>query len=623
MSRICGIVGSGWPQERIKDALARLISPLCHSTDFQVELVNHENCGLARIFFRSYNFSTHLHSNEEMSVTCAFSGYLFEPGKLAEKLERHERGELKTLNPAFLFSKLYPRFGPQLLRDLSGSFVFALWESESATLTIGADRFGVIPLYYRRLSNGFAFASEIKSLAHLEPGSGTHYLALSELFTLGSPIGDHTLFNSVSRLAPAAVMTVNSGKITVEKFWSFADLPAGPAPSVPEFVEESRRLLGRSVAKLVEQIEKPVCFLSAGYDSRRILFELTEHQKQVVAYTAPTVTQKDSPITVDVPVASALCRALGVTHVASALPPTNWYGRLYRHTQTLLDYETDSHPWILPLLRDLPVAEGVNFDGLGGDVLFEFNWTYPHLAGITGDPAALALAVEERYPDIWRQCLSAPTPIPSLRDRYRDHYSALPNFADRITTFFFTNWARRKTALFAQGLLSLKIDSVFPFLDYDLVDFVLRLPPLVRRESEVSKLMLKQAHPEIMSRIPTSHDPELFRVDGGRWSAFQTPLPSHYWLKMQASIHRAAARDILRAPGLLAKMTNPARISTLANLMPIPSDMTPSKITARSWRLSLLGLSARQYRASNSPRVAVKNLTEARRFLFSDRDPLR
>ncbi len=623
MSRICGIVGPDWSKERIHGALDRLISPLCHSSDFQIEQAGQANCGLARIFFRSYNFSTHLYSSEDKSVTCVYSGYLFEPQRLTEKLERHERSEFKTLNPAFLFGKLYPRLGPQLLRDLSGSFVFALWKSESATLTIGTDRFGVIPLYYRRLSNGFAFASEIKSLAHLEPDSGTNYLALSELFALGSPFGDHTLFNAVSRLAPAAVMTVNSGKITVEKYWSFADLPAGPAPSVPEFVEESRRLLGRSVAKLVEQIEKPVCFLSAGYDSRRILFELTEHQKQVVAYTAPTVTQRDSPITVDVPVASALCRALGVSHVASALPPTNWYGSLYRHTQTLLDYETDSHPWILPLLADLPVAEGVNFDGLGGDVLFEFNWTYPHLAGITGDPAALALAVEERYPDIWRQCLSAPTPTPSLRDRYRELYSALPNFADRITTFFFTNWARRKTALFAQGLLSLKIDSVFPFLDYDLVDFVLRLPPLIRRESEVSKQMLEQAHPEIMSRIPTSHDPELFRVDRGRWSAFQTPLPSQYWLKMQASIHRDAARDILTAPGLLTQMTNPARISTLANLMPIPSDMTPPKITSRSWRLSLLGLYARQNRASNSHRIAQENLANARRFVFGAYCPLR
>ncbi len=616
MSRIFGIAGEGWSQERVDGALARLIPPLHHSNNFDIEQLSQPHCGLGRTFFRSYNFSSHLYQTPDQTVTCAFNGYLFEPQKLADQLDRIHRLDTKSADPAFLFAHLYPTRHDNWLKDVNGSYAFALWDRLTATLSIGADRFGMIPLYYRMLPEGFAFASEIKALLSLSSDPGTNLLALSELFTLGSPVGDHTLFNSIFRLPPATVMTFKHWRRESRRYWTFADIPTGPTPSVDEFVEESCRLFSRSVSKLADQISNPICFLSAGYDSRRILIELAKHSKPVVAYTAPTVTQPELPITTDVPVAAALCEALGVTHVASMLPDSNSYGRLHRIAQTLLDYETDSHPWILPLLADLPVASGVNFDGLGGDVLFEFNWTYPHLVSLIGNPAALAGAVEERYPDIWPHCFRIPAPTPPLADRYRDIFASLPDFADRITAFFFSNWARRKTALFAYGLLSHKIDTVCPFLDYDLVDFVFRLPPLVRRESRVSHCMLEQVRPDLVHKIPTSHDPDLLSVTDSRWSAFRTPIPQDYWRQMQASIHREAAKDICRSPELFSQLSTNARLSALANLMPVPSGMTPNKITKSSWRLPLLGLYARQNRASGSDRVASANLAAARNYIF-------
>lgn len=615
MSRICGIVGPDWSKEHIHGALAKLVLPLCHSSDFQIEQVDQAHCGLARIFFRSYNFSTHLYSNEDKTVTCIFSGYLFEPSKMAEKLERHERNEPNTFNSAFLFGNLYPRLGSQMLKNLSGSFVFALWEKESATLTIGTDRFGVIPLYYQITNNSLAFSSEIKSLTALNPDQGTDTLALSELFSLGSPQGDKTLYPAIKRLPPATVLTWQNGRCTFDRYWSFADIPTRPSISVPEFVEVAQRLLSRSVTKLVGQIENPLCFLSGGYDSRRILLELVNHSKPVTAYTAPTV-QHDCPFTFDVPIARALCQALGVRHVVSDLPKTSSYGMLARHAQTLLDYETDSHAWILPLLADLPVTPGVNFDGLGGDVLFEFNWTYPHLADLTGNPEALASAVMERYPDLWSGCFSTPPPSLSLTDRHRQTFEELPNIADRIVLFYFSGWTRRKTALFAERLLSLKLDSVYPFLDYDLVEHVFRLPPLARRQSEVSKLMLLLANPEIAKSIPTSHDPELATSTNHRYDDFRTLLPNNYWLKMQAAIHRSAAIDIARLRQLFRELSRESRISTLANLIPIPSNIMPRRVTVASWRLPLVGLCARQRYFSHSPAESTRHLQSARKFVY-------
>jgi asparagine synthetase B (glutamine-hydrolysing) len=615
VSRICGIIAPGWSKERIDGSLQRLISPLHHSHNFKIEKAISPNSRFARIYFEELNFSTHLYTTPDSNISCLFTGYLFEPRLLAERLAGKTASTPMDTNPAYLFAHLFPANRSKLLKNLSGSFVFALWEAERSTLTIATDRFGVIPLYYRELPGAFAFASEIKALRNLAPDPGTNYLALSEFFALGSPFGDHTLFYSITRLAPATVITVQDGRISSEKYWSFADLRSGPEPAVAEFVEESRRPLGRSIAKLVDQIDHPICLLSAGYDSRRILIELSDHRKSVATYTAPTITH-DSPFVVDVPIASALCRELGATHVASTLPDTDTWGDLTRSAQALLDYETDSHAWLLPLLAEIPAASGVNFDGLGGDVLFEFNWTYPHLAGLTGDPSALAEAVEDRYPDLWKQYLRQPSPTPSLRDRWRQIFESLPDNRDRITQFFFTNWTRRKTVLSSQGLLNLKVDAVYPFLDYDLVDFVFRLPPLSRREAQVSRKMLELAHPGIMRRVPTSHDPGLHDPNDNHWSAYRTVAPARYWIDSQNSIHRAAAKDMIRSSWLFGQCTKAARISALVNSIPIPSMMLPSRVTRSSWRLPPLGLYARQYRSSAVPGLIEQTLACAREYVF-------
>ncbi len=568
-----------------------------------------------RAFFSSHNFSTHLFVSDDKSVICAFTGYLFEPAKLGKRVLSESGGTANISNPAALFAFLIPRHGPRPLVNLNGCYSFALWENGPGTLMLGTDRYGMIPLYYQQKNGGVAFASEIKSLLNLEPDEGINLAAFSELLSLGAPLGDHTLYPSVQRLPAGTVLAFRNGQPTSTRYWSRGVTQHDPSMTVPQFVEEARRLLSRSITRLTSQIENPICFLSGGYDSRRILLELVRHGKPVTACTSPTV-RDDNPWTHDIPIARALCAELGVDHMTVDLPPAASFADLVRHSYVLLDFETDSHPWVLPLLAKIRVGEGVNFDGLGGDVLFEYNYTYADEASRMDDPAYLAKRVLRRFPDIHHLLFRLKPPQPSLAMRIESALRELPNDENRLGMFYFGNWTRRKASLFAHGLLSLKIDSVYPYLDYDLVDHIFRLPPLVRRTAEVSKAMLTLAHPDLMQRIPSSHDRRLKTSTEPFYEQFRTRPPEHYWLDTQTSIHRAAAIDIRKAQGVLSQLSWKAQLTAMGSLMPVPDWCQRGFYTRSSWRLRLTGMYAMQRLVAQSKDEAASKLAAANNYVY-------
>ena len=615
MSRICGLLRPGWSKAETSVALDRLLAPLHHAPEFSSDRHCLDTVAFGSTFFSSLNFSTYLVTDDDNSVMCSFTGYLFDPDILGEQILAESGGSASVSDPAAMFAFLIPRHGARALANLSGCYAFALWEGRPGTLTLGTDRFGMMPLYYQQKSGRLTFASEIKSLLNLEPDDEFNQAAFSELLALGAPLGDHTLYPSVNRVPAASVVTFQNTNATITPYWTRGTTHPDPHLSLPDFVEEAQRLLARSVARLTAQIAHPICFLSGGYDSRRLLLELVRNGKPVTACTSPTV-RFDNPWTHDVPIARALCAELGVSHITSDLPPAASFGDLVRHSYTLLDFETDSHPWVLPLLAKIPVGAGVNFDGLGGDVLFENNFTYAEEAARMDDPAYLTQRVLRRFPDIWHLLLRADPPQRSLAERIETVIKSLPNDEHRLNLFYFGNWTRRKVSLFAHGLLSLKIDTVYPYLDYDLVDHVFRLPPLVRRTAEVSKAMLGQMNSDLMKRIPTSHDKRLTSQDDASYRPFRDQLPKNYWLDTQASINHAASEDVFRAKGVWSCLSRRAQLCSLTNCVLVPKWCLPQDFPRFSWRLRMIGFYALQRRMAQSGDEQLLRQASANEYVY-------
>jgi asparagine synthase (glutamine-hydrolysing) len=109
----------------------------------------------------------------------------------------------------------YRQWGIEFLHRLNGMWALAIYDRRSRELILARDRFGIKPLYYRRLSGGgIAFASEIKQLIQLpkwRAKSNSH--RVHDFLVHG--ISDHTsetMFDAVQQLLPGHFARISSGE---------------------------------------------------------------------------------------------------------------------------------------------------------------------------------------------------------------------------------------------------------------------------------------------------------------------------------------------------------------------------------------------------------------------------
>jgi asparagine synthase (glutamine-hydrolysing) len=160
-----------------------------------------------------------------------------------------------------------------------GMFAFALWDRKNRTLTLARDRIGEKPLYYARLGNCFAFASELKALRVLPQWSqDIDRSSLALLIRHGYVPAPYTIFRGVYKVRPGQIMTLTEGAAEprVETYWSAAAVAQQGFRSPftgtrDDAVDELDRLLRQSLKGQMMADVPLGAFLSGGIDSSTIV----------------------------------------------------------------------------------------------------------------------------------------------------------------------------------------------------------------------------------------------------------------------------------------------------------------------------------------------------------------
>ena len=150
---------------------------------------------------------------------------------------------------------------------VSGDFALAVWDVRSHTLWLARDVFGIRPLYYRVVSGGVWWASELQALARLghvdlDEGMAGEYLAES----IRSETD--TLVRGITRVPRASVLTVHgAGTMRVSRYWSPVPRPTRASLTDAQAVEEFNEIFATAVRARVRSDRPVAVFLSGGLDS--------------------------------------------------------------------------------------------------------------------------------------------------------------------------------------------------------------------------------------------------------------------------------------------------------------------------------------------------------------------
>ena len=210
--------------------------------------------------------------------TIVFNGEIYNHVELRNELARSGM-VFRTRSDTEVLLAAYEAWGMECLSRLNGMFAFAIWDSHAQHLFVARDRFGEKPLFFAAYpQGGLAFASEMKALfahpdiqATPDPGMVAKYINATYYEE-----GEQTLFAGVRRLPAANALLVDgTGKVIRQwRYWTPL-YDAVERYDENEAVAHFRDLMEKSV-RLRLRADVPIgTSLSGGLDSSMVVCTLT------------------------------------------------------------------------------------------------------------------------------------------------------------------------------------------------------------------------------------------------------------------------------------------------------------------------------------------------------------
>jgi asparagine synthase (glutamine-hydrolysing) len=161
------------------------------------------------------------------------------------------------------------------LSRLNGMFAFVYHDTRTGKILAARDRFNIKPLVYTHINGGVAFASEAKQLLAaglVEPRANNHAISL---FLQHNALnhGPDTFFEGIQELrgGEMAVVDTATGEMQISRWYDISDHTSPIQVNYDEAVSEVRRLLIQSIQRH-HQADVPLgSCLSGGIDSSSIV----------------------------------------------------------------------------------------------------------------------------------------------------------------------------------------------------------------------------------------------------------------------------------------------------------------------------------------------------------------
>jgi asparagine synthase (glutamine-hydrolysing) len=500
-------------------------------------------------------------TNEDASIGVVLNGEIYNYRDLRRGLI--DRGhQFDTTGDTEVIAHLAEEADPEnLARRLDGMFALAIWDTRIQRMTLARDRLGKKPLFYSVAGQTFVFGSEIKAvLAHPAVSRELDPDAIPAYLTFGYVPTPRTFFRGVFSLPPGHVLTVGPGQgPRVAAYWTPPRRHASKAASrsMELAAGEVRQRLERAVRKRLVADVPLGAFLSGGLDSSVVVALMAQATDRPVQTF--TIGFDDSDGFDERAFARTVANRYRTDHHEFVVAPNaiDLVEKLvWHHDQPFGDSSA-----IPTYLLSEATRSGVTvaLSGDGGDELFagyerfsaalmadHYGRVPPTVRGAVGRSlAALPRSgLRRRVASAQRFAGAAGRGLPDAYLSWLSYFSeetraeALPNASNWAIEDFGRRWESTAGQDVLDRLLELNLTTYLvddllvkadrmsmahglevrsPFLDTDLLAYVVGLPPELKLRGFSRKRLLKRVAADLLPRAIVHRRKRGFGVPLDRW----------------------------------------------------------------------------------------------------------
>ncbi len=431
-----------------------------------------------------------------------------------------ERNAMRSRTDTEILLFAWERWGEQSLPRLVGQWAFAVFDTVEQRLWLVRDRFGEKPLFYHETTEALVFASSLEALVqHPQVPRELDPACLLEYVTLRYVVNPRTVLREVKKLGPGQLLEVGPEGSSMRTWWmpALRHRPSLTAQTRGTLVEEFNALFTQASERCLVSDVPLALLLSDGIDSQSIRTLLNSRGRSIPAYTFRLLNAEASVTPAAPPLGSEPVMDIEVSRAERVAQMVPAFGSL---TEPVGDGAMLA-TWML--IRAVRARATVFLCGHGGDevlggyrlsqdrfrlaLLRRLAWLPLAWVGTTLDrflygsePVAerrrrLRTAPASMAPAVARYLIHRPLPYEDIVQIFGGAYDSYLDVVDRLYRSCDTDACDldRMQQVMLQTFLSQNIlpfadaaamDSSaelrMPFLDRDLVEFVLGLPAASR-----------------------------------------------------------------------------------------------------------------------------------------------
>jgi asparagine synthase (glutamine-hydrolysing) len=349
-----------------------------------------------------------------------------------------------------------------------------------------SDLFGVRPVYYTQPPEGPRIAGAVRELLRESAGNRELDPQAAATALCGFLDPRRTLFLGIRRLPPANELLLEEGVTSLRRYWQ---PPGGDArldsAADPQLHSAGREVLRAAVARSVGN-EPVACALSGGIDSAGLLAWVLQATPAALAFTLCDEGPDSPELRRARKVASALGARLEAVEVAEEDLPAHAVDAILACESLIFNGRAVAKYLFYRALS----TRGINtiLSGVGADEIF------------MGDPEALEMSTgEPRFVARMRPDFALAESL--LRARWQERLArfALPPAPAGEAGLGFAREVLLRTVLpdltlppECHSAARFGIDVRLPYLDREVVEFALRLPPRELVQGTVGKVFLRE-----------------------------------------------------------------------------------------------------------------------------------